>query len=204
MKAPQHSPSGSSLRRGSYLAGLIVVATILFAFAAVAFSYFVVFGSTKFQTLPEGVYIVRLSEYEISSEPEPIIVKAGEPVILQIVNEGTVEHELMFVADLGMMANMIKTNAMKLAEQNPDLSEEDIIAMIDEIHDEMIENMMKAFQGKVDGDLMIELEPGERKTVTYTFYQPGVYTIACFELEGTFPSPHAENGMFNQVIVVQG
>ena len=198
------APSGPSLRRGSYLAGFIVVATILFAFAAVAFTYFVVFGSTKFQTLPEGVYVIRLSEYEISSEPEPIIVKVGEPVIFQVVNEGSVEHELMFVADLEMMANMIKTNAMKLAEQNPDLSEEDIIAMIEEMHHEMMEEMMKAFQGKVDGELMIELEPGERKTVTYTFYQPGVYTIACLKLGGTFPSPHAENGMFNQVIVVQG
>ncbi|MEB3860458.1 MAG: hypothetical protein LRS43_04535 [Desulfurococcales archaeon] len=203
MRYPWYRP-GRGLRRGSYLGSLIVVATILFAFAAVAFSYFVVFGATKFQTLPEGVYVVRLSEYEISSEPEPIIVKAGEPVIIQIVNEGTVEHELMFVADLEMMATMIENNAKRLAEENPDLSEEEIIRILDELHHEMMEEMAKAFQGKVDGELMVELGPGERKTVVYTFYQPGVYTIACFELEGTFPTPHAGNGMFNQVIVVEG
>ena len=192
------------LRTGSYLAGLITIATILFAFAAVAFSYFVVFGSTKFQTLPEGVYVVKLTEYEISPEPEPIIAKVGEPIILQIVNEGSVEHELMFVVDLKMMANMIEGNAKKLAEENPNLSEEEIIKMLDELHHEMMEEMMEQFQGKIDGELMIELAPGERKTVTYTFYQPGVYTIACFELGGTFPTPHARNGMFNQVIVVEG
>ncbi len=192
---------------GAGSTGLILVAisVVFFAAAAVALGYYLAFGE-NLAGPPQNLYALSLSEFTIESEPEPIIVEVGRPVVFKIVNNGTVEHEVMFVPDLKMMAEMLSSMAMKLQEENPDLSEEEIIKIIDERHDALMEEMIeRAMEGKAIGEeFMIELEPGESKVVTYTFLEPGVYVIACLKMEGTFPEVHAQEGMFNQIIVVEG
>ena len=187
------------------LLATIAISVVFFAAAAVALGYYLVFGE-NLAGPPQDIYVVRLSEYTIESTPEPIIVKVGQPVVFKIVNEGIVEHELMFVPDLQMMAEMIMNAAIRLQEQNPELSEEEIIEMVDERHEMVMEEMIEeALKGKVEGEeFMIELEPGESTVTTFTFLEPGIYVIACLKLEGTFPEPHAQEGMFNQIIVVEG
>ncbi len=187
------------------LLAAIAIGVIFFAATSVALGYFMVFGE-NLAGPPQDIYIIRLSEYVIEPEPDPIIVKVGQPVVFRIVNEGSAEHEVMFVADLEMMANMIKEASLRLQQENPELSVEEIMEIVDERHEMIMEEMLeKAFAGKIEGEeLMIELEPGESTVVTFTFLEPGIYIIACLKQEGTFPGTHAEEGMFNQVIVVEG
>ncbi len=187
------------------LLATIAISVVFFAAATVALGYYLVFGE-NLAGPPQNIYVIRLSEYTMEASPEPIIVKVGQPVVFKIVNEGAVEHEMMFVPDLKMMAEMMMNMAVKLREQNPELSEEEIIAMIEERHEELMHEMIdKALEGKVEGDeFMIELKPGESAVATYTFLKPGIYVIACMKLEGTFPEVHAQEGMFNQIIVVEG
>ncbi len=195
----------SSEYLGSTLLVIVALSVVFFAAAAVALGYYLVFGE-NLAGLPQNLYTLSLSEYVIESSPEPIIVEVGKPVVFKIVNEGTVKHEVMFVPNLEMMAEMISSMAMKLQRENPDLSQEEIIEQIDKLHDTMMEEMIEeAMKGKAIGEeFMIELEPGESRVTTYTFLEPGIYVIACLELTGTFPEAHAQEGMFNQIIVVEG
>lgn len=187
------------------LLALVAIGVIFFAATSVALGYLLVFGE-NLAGPPQDVYVVRLSEYLIEPEPDPIIVKVGQPVVFRIINEGAVEHELMFVPDPEMMANMLKQAALRIQQENPDLSEEEIIEIVDERHEEVMRELLEeVFAGKIEGEeLMIELEPGESVVVTFTFNEPGVYIIGCFKQIGTFPETHAEEGMINQVIVVEG
>lgn len=154
---------------------------------------------------PGSVYTISLREYEIEPNPDPIIVRVGEPVIFRLVNEGAVEHEFMFVMDIEQMASMIEKAAIRLANERPDLSEEEIITMVLEVHDEaMLEMIEKTLGNVIIADTyMVELEPGESEVLRVTFREPGIYVVACFEMEGT-SKPHASSGMFNQIIVVEG
>jgi uncharacterized cupredoxin-like copper-binding protein len=186
------------------LLALVAIAVIFFAATSVAFGYFLVFGE-NLAGPPQNVYTISLTEYLIEPNPDPIIVKVGQPVVFRIVNEGAVEHELMFVPDPEMMASMLKNAALRLQQENPDLSEEEIIEIVEKRHDEIMHEMLEeVFEGKIEGELSVELEPGESVVITLTFYEPGVYVIGCFKQVGTFPETHAEEGMFNQVIVVEG
>ena len=189
----------------STLIAIVALAVIFFVVVSVAFGYLVVFGE-NLAGPPQDIYLVSLTEYEIASNPEPIIVEVGRPVVFRIVNDGSVEHELMFVPDLEQMATMLKTAAERLRAQNPELSDEEILEIVDERHDEvMMELLEREFKGKIEGGpLMIELEPGESQVVPLTFLEPGIYVIACLKQEATFPETHAEQGMFSQVIVVEG
>ena len=184
---------------------IVALAVIFFVVTAVAFGYLVVFGE-NLAGPPQDVYTLTLTEYEIASSPEPIIVKVGEPVVFRIVNEGAVEHEVMFVPDLEQMAEMLKMAAERIMAQNPELSEEEVIELVEIRHEEVMEEMIVGFFGDaIRGDeLMIELEPGESTVATFTFTEPGIYIIACMKQLATFPETHAEQGMFNQIIVVEG
>ncbi len=184
---------------------IVAIAVIFFAATTVAFGYFVVFGESL-SPGPGNVYTLTLREYEIEPSPDPIIAKVGETLVFRIVNEGSVEHEVMFVLDLEMMANMIEMRAMELMQERPDLSQEEIAHIVLEEHDEVMLRMVEQALGdKVKAEeYMIELEPGESEVISMTFLEPGIYIIACMELSGTFPKPHAASGMFNQIIVVEG
>ena len=192
----------SSRMGAGYLPGLLAVGAVLFAFAVVGFGFFVVAGPSKFQTLPEGIYLVELSEYEIAANPEPIIARVGQPITLQIVNTGTLSHEFMLAPDPEGMVSMMRKQLEDFLARNPEATEEEAEEFLEELHHAMLEMMEKALAGRVEGPLMIELEPGERDTVTLVFNEPGVYTVVCMEVEATLPQFHVEQGMFTQIIVV--
>ena len=181
----------------------MAVAVVIFVAASIAYGIMVVTGGpVRLLGLPENVYIVRLTEYEISPQPQLLFATVGQPIRLQLVNEGSVPHEFMITPDIEMMAEMIRERAAELQAQN--LSEEEIAEILEELHEAMMERMMAQFRGVIEGPLMTELEPGERTVITLVFNEPGVYTVACFEIFGTTPKPHALLGMFNQIVVLGG
>lgn len=181
----------------------VVIGLLAVVVASLGFAYYVVFGAAQFQSLPGNVYKVSLQEYDIIATPEPIVARVGEPIIVQISNDGSVGHEFMIVADMNMMVMHLRQLMEEIMEENPEADEEEIIHEVEEAHDAMLDMMIEPIRDDFEGPVQVKLAPGESETVTYVFYEPGVYTVVCLELEGSFPVFHGELGMFTQIIVVE-
>ncbi|HZD79823.1 MAG TPA: plastocyanin/azurin family copper-binding protein [Actinomycetota bacterium] len=101
----------------------------------------------------EGAQVVRVQAMDtLRFDPDSVSVKAGEPVCFVVTNEGDIKHEFVVGGK----------------------------EMQDEHEQEMAGG---ASMGEMDmGDLPeLELEPGETKSVTTTFDEPGQMLFACHE-----------------------
>jgi len=136
-----------------------------------------------------------------------LTVKAGEVVVLKLVNNGARAHEFMVVPDKDMALMMMK-NIIREVDML-DLSVEEKIHEYEERHLEMMANMDKMYDfelepaevGESPGMIMVTLEPGEELEIRFVINDPGTYWYLCQEAEGTWPEIHQERGMVGKLIV---
>lgn len=148
------------------------------------------------QATPEPVsYTIEMSEFAFS--PNTIEVQVGQPVTLELINVGALEHEIMFGRNVMMMNN------------RPNGFETDMFEATGvEPHAEMMAASTEGEEGHTEEDMHMEdhegfmvLLPktGDRSTLTFTPNQDmvGEWEIGCFEQEGV----HYDAGMKGTLVV---
>lgn len=162
-------------RNGLYL--LLLAGVLLFAACA--------------QSTPEPVtYTIEMSEYAFN--PDTIEVQVGQQVTLNLVNNGVLEHEIMFGRDVMMMDN------------HPNGYQEDMFEMAGVEPEVMMMEEMEAMGEEEEGHsgFMVHLpETGSEASITFTATEDmvGEWEMGCFELDGV----HYTSGMVGKFIVTR-
>lgn len=141
------------------------------------------------RSTPEPVtYTIEMTEYAFN--PATIEVQAGQQVTLNVVNRGTLEHEIMFGRDVMMMDNHpngYQTDMFEEAGVEPEVM--------------MMEGMEEGGHEEEGhtGFMVLLPEPGAEATITFTATPEmvGEWEMGCFELEGV----HYNSGMVGKFIV---
>lgn len=141
---------------------------------------------------PEPVtYTIEMSEYAFS--PNTIEATVGQQVTLELVNMGTLEHEIMFGHDLMMMNNRpngYQTDMFETANVEPQ------VMMMQEEMSEMGES---AHGADHTGFMVVLPKANDRATLTFTVTKDmqGEWEIGCFSQEGV----HYDAGMKGKFVV---
>jgi uncharacterized cupredoxin-like copper-binding protein len=140
------------------------------------------------KSAPEPVeYMVEMSEFAFT--PASIEVQVGQPVVLQVVNRGVLEHEIMFGQQAKMMDNQpdgYVTEMFSHAGIEPEIS-----------------TGMGMMEGEHDSDhpgVMVVLQKtGDQATISFTPTEDmvGEWEIGCFVQGGT----HYNAGMKGKLVV---
>jgi len=146
------------------------------------------------QSTPEPVtYTIDMTEYAFT--PSTIEAKVGQQVTLNLVNKGTLEHEIMFGREVMKMNN------------RPNGYQTD---MFEEAGIEPTVMMMESMEGMEEGGheeeghtgfMVLLPKTGDQATLTFTVTKDmvGEWEMGCFELEGV----HYDSGMVGKFIVSQ-
>jgi len=146
---------------------------------------------------PEPVtYTIEMSEYAFS--PDTIEVQVGQPVTIELINLGALEHELMLGRTVTKMNN------------RPNGFEQDFFAAagVEPQVEEMLAASSEGEAHQMEGDMHMEdhegfmiLLPksGDRATLAFTPTKDmvGEWEIGCFEQEGV----HFDAGMKGNLVV---
>jgi len=144
------------------------------------------------QQTPEPVtYTIEMSEYAFS--PDTIEAKVGQQVTLELVNKGTLTHEIMFGRDMMMMEN------------RPDGYQSDIFQRANV---EPQVTMMQGGMGDIgdsghgaghSGFMVVLPKTGDKATLIFTVTNDmqGEWEIGCFSQEGV----HYDAGMKGKFVV---
>jgi uncharacterized cupredoxin-like copper-binding protein len=127
-------------------------------------------------------------------KPDTIQVQAGQKVVLQLKNKGTVEHEFM-------AGNMVSDD---MDQFKKDLfSGVSIEKKVPSEGSESGEESNEEGEEEHEGNMM-ELEPGQSGTMTFTLPESktGTWKIGCFET--TAGKPHYQFGMKGVLVVNPG
>lgn len=143
------------------------------------------------QPTPEPVsYPVEMSEFVFT--PNIIQAKVGQPVVLELINKGALEHEIMIGRDVMMMNNRpegYQIDMFQMAGVEPQVL----------IPDEM--SGMGHSSGAADhsGFMVVLPKSGDRATLTFTPTEDmiGEWEIGCFSQEGV----HYDAGMKGKLII---
>lgn len=141
------------------------------------------------QSTPEPVtFTIEMTEYAFN--PDTIEVQAGQQVTLNLINRGTLEHEIMFGRDVMMMDNHpngYQTDMFEEAGVEPEVM--------------MMEGMEEGGHEEEGhtGFMVLLPETGAEATMTFTATPEmvGEWEMGCFELEGV----HYNSGMVGKFIV---
>ncbi len=140
---------------------------------------------------PEPVtYTIEMSEYAFT--PNTIEAKVGQQVTLELVNKGTLEHEIMFGRDVMMMDNRpdgFQTEMFQMANVEPQV-----------MMQEGMSGMGESGQGADHSGFMVILpKTGAKATLTFTVTKDmqGEWEIGCFSQEGV----HYNAGMKGKFVV---
>ena len=149
------------------------------------------------QAAPEPVsYTIEMSEYAFS--PDTIEVRVGQPVTLELINVGALEHEIMFgrtVMEMNNRPNGYEQDLFEVAGVEPQVvempaaeAEGEMGQMEDEMHEEDHEGFM-VFLPKT----------GDRATLTFTPTREmvGEWEMGCFEQDGV----HYDAGMKGTLVI---
>ena len=141
------------------------------------------------QKTPEPVtYTIEMTEYAFT--PDTIEVKVGQQVTINLVNKGTLEHELMFGRDVMMMDNRPNGYQHDLFEEagvEPEVMKMGVMEGMDE-HEEGHSGFMVVLE-----------QPGNEASITFdvTKDMVGEWEMGCFSLEGV----HYTSGMVGKFMV---
>ncbi|RPI25558.1 MAG: hypothetical protein EHM70_19930 [Chloroflexota bacterium] len=136
------------------------------------------------------IYTLEMTEYAF--EPSSIELKVGQPVIIEVVNNGTIEHEAMFGRDV------------VITMDRPDGYHHDMFA------ESGVQPQMEGNQPEMDmsehghgaSSFMLTLpEPGDSATIAFipTEDMVGEWEIGCFVQDGV----HYDAGMKATLTVTQ-
>ena len=131
-------------------------------------------------------------------KPDTIQVQAGQKVVLQLKNKGTVEHELMagnIVSDDMDQFKKDLFSGVSIEKKVPSEGSESA--------EEPMEEDGHEGEEEHEGN-MIALEPGQSGTMTFTLPESktGTWKIGCFET--TAGKPHYQFGMKGVLVVNPG
>lgn len=149
------------------------------------------------QAAPEPVtYTIEMSEFAFS--PDTIEVQVGQPVTIEMVNVGALEHELMLgrtVTKRNNRPNGFEQDFFEAAGIEPHVEEMIAGSREGEASDMEDDMHMEDHEG-----FMISLpKTGDRATLTFTPTEDaaGEWEIGCFEQEGV----HYDAGMKGTLVV---
>jgi uncharacterized cupredoxin-like copper-binding protein len=141
---------------------------------------------------PEPVtYTIEMSEYAFS--PNTIEAKVGQQVTLELVNKGTLEHEIMFGHDVMMMnsrPNGYQSDMFEMANVEPQVMR-------------MREGMSEMGESEHGADhtgfMVVLPKANDSATLTFTVTKDmqGEWEIGCFSQEGV----HYDAGMKGKFVV---
>ena len=136
-----------------------------------------------------ATYTIEMSEYAFT--PDTIEAKVGQKVTLELVNNGTLEHEIMFGRDMMMMDNRpngYQSDMFQMANVDPQVTQEGMGAMT-----------MSQHSSSNPGSMMVLLKPGDKATMTFTATKDmqGEWEFGCFSQEGV----HYAAGMVGKFVV---
>lgn len=148
--------------------GLLLLAVLLLAACG---------GATSGNSV---THTIEMTEYAFS--PSNLELNVGDEVTLKLVNNGTLEHELMIGRDIAMMNNRpagYQIDFFALADEEPTLTNK---------AGEEIEHGHAMHSG-----FMAAVPPGDEVTMTFTVNDEmvGEWEIGCFLLDGV----HYDSGM---------
>ncbi|MCS7095023.1 MAG: hypothetical protein NZ988_04360 [Thaumarchaeota archaeon] len=152
--------------------------------------------------LAPGARTLRLEAFEFGFDGHfggpTLRVKVGETLRITLVNRGGIEHEFMVVRDVNEFLEQIQLKVREL--QAKGLKEEQIKTSeeIEEIHENFV--AVKLMVGGKES-MEVEVDRGETAQFEVTFRAPGTFYYVCAEFEATFPSTHADRGMYGTIIV---
>jgi len=165
------------MKKNGYYLMLVIIVALLSACA---------------QKTPEPVtYTIEMTEYAFS--PSTIEAKVGQQVTLNLVNKGSLEHEIMFGRDVMMMENHPNGYQHDLFTE---AGIEPEVMMMESM--EGMEGMEEEEEGHVG--FMVHLpKTGDQATMTFTVTKEmvGEWELGCFELDGV----HYQSGMVGKFIV---
>ncbi len=132
-------------------------------------------------------YTIEMSEFAFS--PSTVEVKVGQPVTLEVINNGSLEHEIMFGQQVTLMENRpngYMTEMFTSAGVDPEtmMGTDTMEGMHEESH---------------SGFMVVLPETGDRATITFTPTEKmvGEWEMGCFEQEGV----HYDAGMKGTLVV---
>lgn len=156
-----------------------------FFLAFVALISILVTGCAK--STPEPVtYTIEMSEYSFS--PNTLELKVGQQVTINLVNKGTLAHEIMFGREAMMMNNRPSGYQHDMFEES---SSEPMV--MGEMH----------MEGEHDaghtGFMVVLPEEGDTASITFTVTDEmvGEWEMGCFEQEGV----HYDAGMKGKITI---
>lgn len=140
---------------------------------------------------PEAVhYTLEMKEYAFN--PSTLEAKVGQPVIINVINQGALEHELMFGREVKMMDNKpegYQHDMFAEAGVEPKVTDQGMDAHMD----------MGAHDDGHSGFMLTLPKTGDQSTITFTPTQEmvGEWEIGCFMQDGV----HYTAGMIGKLIV---
>lgn len=150
------------------------------------------------QATPEPVtFTMEMSEYAFS--PATIEVQVGQTVTIEMINTGTLEHEIMFgrtVKRTNNRPNGFEQDAFETARVEPQLEEQIAeAAMEDDMHADEDMHMEDH-----EGFMVLLPKTGDRAILTFTPTEDmiGEWEMGCFEQDGV----HYDAGMKGTLVVI--
>jgi plastocyanin len=143
---------------------------------------------------PESTAIrVEMSEYAFS--PEVIEVKAGQQVVLELVNLGIIPHELMFGRDVNLVDHRPSGFKQDMFEETQ------ISPVVVGGNGSRVKEHSGAHSSGHEGFMVMLEQNGDTATISFTATKDmvGEWEIGCFEQEGV----HYDAGMKGKFIVRQ-
>lgn len=156
-------------------------------------------GCARATPAPEPVtYTIEMSEYAFS--PDVIEVQVGQPVTIELLNVGALEHELMFgrtVMKMNNRPNGFEQDLFETAGVEPQVQEM-IAASAEGEMDHMEED---THIENHEGFMVLLPKSGDRATITFTPTNDmvGEWELGCFEQEGV----HYDAGMKGKLVVTE-
>jgi uncharacterized cupredoxin-like copper-binding protein len=135
---------------------------------------------------PEPVSIdLHMSEYAFT--PNAIEVKVGQPVTLNLINDGQLAHEVMFGKEVNMIENRpsgYHTDMFEAAGMEPGVTM---------AASEPMEGEMEMHEAEHTGFMVVLPKTGDQATMTFTPTEAmlGEWEMGCFEQDGV----HYQAGM---------
>ena len=153
-------------------------------------SFLSVFLAACSKQMPEPItYIIEMSEFAFT--PNTIEAKIGQRVTIELINKGTLEHEIMFGRDVMMVNN------------RPDNFKIDMFGMAlvePQVMQDQKSDMGESMHGADHTGFMVVLpETDSKATISFTVTEDmqGEWEIGCFSQNGV----HFDAGMKGKFIV---
>jgi plastocyanin len=139
---------------------------------------------------PEPItYTIEMSEFAFT--PNTIEAKIGQQVTIELINKGTLEHEIMFGRDVMMVNNRpdnFKTDMFGMAQVEPKV-----------MQDQMSDTGESMHGADHTGFMVVLPKTDSKATISFTVTEEmqGEWEIGCFSQNGV----HFDAGMKGKFIV---